>query len=149
MKIILLKHTPELGNAGDIVDVSPGYARNFLFKKQLAREATPHAIAEVGARKKSSVLKKEKKDEHLKKAANVIENAVIPIRVRANEEGVLFGGIGPVEIAAAIVKKKRISLDPKQVLVKHHLKTLGKHKVVINLGGGTHVACHIDIISEA
>ena len=145
MKIILVQHVSKLGNPGDILEVAPGYGRDFLIAKGFVREATRDVVVRVQAVKQ----KKSRKQEQVKKVRNELHNVlsgqVILIRASANEEGNLFGGIGPKEIVEAIEKRKKIQVDPKAVNLPHHLKTLGKHEVVLSLGGSDSITITINI----
>ncbi|MBI2050258.1 MAG: 50S ribosomal protein L9 [Parcubacteria group bacterium] len=145
MKIILIKPVHNLGAAGDIVEVAPGYARNFLIGQGLAREATADAIAHAQAVRHKRAAKREQSDAAKNKIRGALEGQTILIRAPANEEGHLFGGIGPKEIAESIAKRKKLVLDPKAIRLVHHLKTLGKHEVVVDLGAGEPITIIVDI----
>ncbi len=145
MKIILIKQVPKLGNPGDVIDVNPGYARNFLLAKGLGRAATESALNQVQQEKKKKAKEKEQKVKTRHKLHAILEGQAILIRATTNPEGVLFGGIDRHAIAAAILKRKKVEIDPKQLDLPHHLKTLGKHSVVLNLGGGEKVNFIIDV----
>jgi len=145
MQIILTKQVPKLGNPGDIVDVSAGYARNFLIPKGLAREATNQAIKEAQQSRKKKTVQKERVEKKKTKMHNILEGQVILVRASANEEGHLFGGVGASEITAAVAKRKKVEIDPKKINLPHRLKTLGKHDVVLQLGGGDEVGFVVDV----
>jgi large subunit ribosomal protein L9 len=148
MKVILIKQVAKVGNPGDTINVSNGYARNFLIPKELAIEASKQALGEVKRKKDKKVKENTKRDEAKSKLHNVLEGQTILIRAQANEEGHLFGGIGPKEIAATVLKRKKIEIDSKQIDLAHHLKELGKHQVVLKLGGGEELRFSVDIQRE-
>lgn len=145
MKIILSKPVQNLGLAGDVVDVAPGYGRNFLIAKGLAAEATADAVQKIKATRQKHARKREAQG----KARNAIREALsgqtILIKAQANEEGHLFGGIGPKEITESIEKRKKIHIDPKAINLPRHLKALGKHEVVLDLGGGDSIAIIVEV----
>lgn len=145
MRIILIKQVPKLGNPGDVIDVNPGFGRNFILAKGLGREATEGALREVQQAKQKKVKQKEQLVKKRHKLHDILSGQSILIRATANPEGILFGGIDRQAIAAAILKRKKAEIDPKQLDLPHHLKTLGKHNVVLNLGSGEKVAFAVDI----
>ncbi|OGY92488.1 MAG: 50S ribosomal protein L9 [Candidatus Komeilibacteria bacterium RIFCSPLOWO2_02_FULL_48_11] len=148
MKVILIKQVAKLGNPGDVKEVSPGYARNFLLSKGLARQATSAALTEVAQEKQRKARQKEQQAVKRHKLHDILEGQTILIRATANEAGHLFGGIDRAAIAAAIAKRKKVEIDSKGLELPHHLKTLGKHEVVLELGGGEQVTFTVDVQRE-
>jgi len=145
MKVILTKQVPKVGNAGDIIDVAPGFARNHLLKNGLAREATASAVHAVVSKRESAARRKQKEKKQKEKLRSMLDGETILVRATANEAGNLFGGVGPQEIVASISKRKKIFIDPNVIDLPHHLKTLGVHEVVLHLGGGNTATIHVDI----
>ncbi len=145
MKVILIKRVDNLGLAGDIVEVAPGYGRNFLIRQGLAREATLDAIQRSQAVRLNKARKREQAEGERSKVKAALLGQTILVRASANEEGHLFGGVGPKEIAESIAKRKKLNIDPKAVKLTHHLKALGKHEVVLDLGGGDQLPLTVDI----
>lgn len=148
MKVILTKQIPKLGSQGDVVEVSPGYGRNFLLANGLAREASQDALQLLSQAKQKKIKSEEKKAIERKKLYNILDKQTILIRATANPEGVLFGGIDRLAIAAAIAKRKKVEINHKHLELPHHLKTLGKHTVVLELGGGEKVTFIVNIEQE-
>jgi large subunit ribosomal protein L9 len=145
MKVILTKFVPNLGEAGDIVEVAPGYGRNFLIAKGLAEEATKDVVVRSQSKKNKKERQKSEEEKKNNKVKYVLEGKTILVRGTANEEGNLFGGIGPKEIVETILKRKKITIDPKQIKLPHHLKTLGTHEVMLHLGGEEKIKFIVDI----
>jgi large subunit ribosomal protein L9 len=134
MKIILIKQVPKIGDKGDIAEVSPGYARNFLIPRGFAYEATKQAILEIKSKK--TKIKKEK-DVILskrKKLKSLLSGQTILVKSSANEEGHLFGGVSAEDITNSIEKRKKIKIDPKSIKLNRNIKILGDHEVCIDLG---------------
>lgn len=148
MKVILVKPVSKLGQPGDIVEVSPGYGRNFLIGKGLAELASDGAVRMVSEAKARRARVLQKREDDKIKLRDTIQNQVILIRATANVEGHLFGGIGPKEITAAILKRKKLEIDPKKIILPHHLKTLGRHKVMLQLSGAGAVEFIVDVERE-
>ena len=145
MKVILIKQVDKLGAPGEIVNVSAGYARNFLFPQNLAEEATAQAVAEIERKKQSKKKKKDAQDRAVQKIKSSLQGQEILIRAKASEEGHLFGGISSKEIVESIAKRKKIEIDPKQIDLPHHLKKLGKHDIVLKLGNNEEIKFIADI----
>ena len=91
---------------------------------------------------------KSKKDEKKFKFHNILDGKTILVHAQANDEGHLFGGIGTKEIAEAILKRKKIEIDPKQINLPHRLKEIGKHDVIIKLGAADNIKFIVEIQRE-
>jgi large subunit ribosomal protein L9 len=148
MKVILLKQVPKLGNAGDIIEVAHGYARNFLMPQGYVREATSEALNSCFAAKDKKSRDNDIKQERSQKIYNVLDGKIVHIRAKANNEGHLFGGIGAKEIALAIFDQKKIQINENQIEIPYHLKELGKHDVKLNLSGQSSTKIIVEIQSE-
>ena len=125
MKVILLKDIKSLGKAGDLVEAKDGYARNYLFPKGLAIEATEGNLKTLREQKK--VEKKKKKEEYndaLKLKKKLDENSV-EIKGKAGEGGKLFGSITSKDISAALKKQYNIKIDKRKIDLNENIKTLG------------------------
>jgi len=145
MKVILIKEVKKLGNAGDIVSVASGYGRNFLIRNGLAREATVQAIDETQSAKARKTHQKDLKEKKKTRLHNVLDGQTILVRASANDEGHLFGGVGVKEIAAAILKRKKIEIDEKKIDLPHHLKKLGKHELNLKIDKAEKIKFIVDI----
>lgn len=137
MKVILLKDVKNIGKAWDIKEVSAGYARNYLFPKNLAQIATPDMIKKSQDLKADIVKKAEADLEKTEQLASELDDFVVKIKAKANDEGKLFGSIKPEMIREALLAEKlniqSISADK---ISTENIKDLGEHKVTINLPHG-------------
>ncbi len=133
MKVILLKPVPKVGKAGDVVEVSDGYAANALFPNKSAIPATAKNL-EIWNRKKQS---KEdlKAFQHglLGQAILALPNTSIEIKVRANEKGHLFSKVDEETIVEAL-SKHRISISTKNIILQKVIKELGTYQVGVKEG---------------
>lgn len=128
MKVILLKNVSKLGEEGDVRDVAAGFARNFLFKNNLAKEATAgalKALAEHLAKKEKMARVKVLAD---KKTGKKIEGLFLRLSEKANDEGVLFASIGVKRIIQELAKQN-ILVKERQVLLDEPVKKLGEHEI--------------------
>lgn len=130
MKVILLKNVGKLGEEGNVCDVAAGYARNFLFKNNLAREATAgalKALAEHQAKKEKFAQGKILAD---KKTSKKIQGLFLRLSEKANEDGVLFASIGAKRIIQELAKQE-VSVKERQVLLNEPVKKLGEHQISV------------------
>lgn len=133
MKVILTQDVKGSGKKGEIINVAEGYARNFLFPKNLAMEATDGNMKEV-ARQKAELL--QKKAEELGNArllAKQLEKVDISLSVKIGEGGRLFGSINTKDIGEELAKKCGLEIDKRKIELKGPIKNLGIHPVAIKL----------------
>lgn len=135
MKVILLKKVKGLGEKYDTKEVADGYARNFLLPQNLAEISTPERAAIMKERKAKEIGDAQKDLERVEALAEKLEMLEIIVKAKAQEDGTLYGSVGPKEIAAA-VKKHHTSIDEKQIFIKSPIKKLGEHEAVVNLNHG-------------
>ena len=134
MKVVLLQNVKSLGDRGDIKEVSDGYARNFLFPKNLAKVATEKAILEIEKIKMKEIMMEEKDLIKTEKLAGKLEGEGFVIKAKTNTQGKLYGGIGPIEIAE-VLNKKRFKVTKEQIKI-NPIKEIGDHDVIVNLNHG-------------
>ena len=143
MKVILLINIKNLGNKGDIRDVSEGYARNFLFPKKLAGIATDEVLLKVNLEKKEVEKKEKEAEERMRKLAGDLRNKKITIKTKS-EKGKLFGSITAKDIAREI-KNAEFEINEKNIILKEPIRTTGERKIVIDLGKNIHSEITLDI----
>ena len=148
MKVILKENIKSIGKKDEIVNVSDGYARNYLFTKNLAVEATNSNLAKLKSKKESEQYKKDIEKEEAKKIADKIEKMRLQFKVKTGENGKVFGGVSSKEIAEKLEKDYSIKVDKKKIELKETIKTLGTTKVPIKLYEGVNGNLKIDVISD-
>ena len=136
MKVILLDNIKGVGKKDEVINVSDGYARNFLFVKKLALEATPGNLAKLKTKKDSEQFKKNVEKEEAEKLAEKLSKITLEFSVKAGENGKIFGGISTKEIAENLEKQYGIKVDKKKIELKEAIKTLGITNVDIKLYEG-------------
>ena len=136
MKVILKENVKSIGKKDEIVNVSDGYARNYLFTKKLAVEATPANLAKLKTKKDSEQFKKNQEKEEAKQVAKRLSEIKLEIKVKAGENGKIFGGVSSKEIAEKLDKEYNIKVDKKKIDLKEAIKTLGVTVVEIKLYEG-------------
>lgn len=145
MKVILLREVPSLGAAGALVEVKDGYARNYLFPRGLAREATEGAIR---AQEQAAHAAQERRARAAREAdalARVLEALVLEVPAKAGAEGRLFGAVTAQQIAQALAARGH-AVDRRQVVLPHPVKTLGIHHVEVRLPYGRTVTLTVNVV---
>ncbi len=135
MKVILQKDIPNLGDAGDIKEVSPGYARNFLLPRKLVIVANESSKKAIDHQKKLVRIKKEKRRKQSEKLAESITGLELQIAVQVGEEGKLFGSVTAMDIAKKL-KEKGFEIDKRKIIIETPIKQEGEHTVKIKLDEG-------------
>lgn len=132
MKVILLQDVKNVGKKGDIVNASDGYARNFLFPKKLAEEASGANLNKINAIKESERKARLKDIEEAQKLAEDLKTKEVVLKVKAGEGGRLFGAITSKDVSEAIKKQLGIDIDKKKISMEN-IKTMGLHEVELKL----------------
>ncbi len=132
MRLLLCKNIEDLGIVGDIVNVSSGYARNYLLPHHLATEPTKANMRKLAEARKAAEQEIALKRKQLEAAARRLEGAEVTVRARANEEGVLYGSVGRREIAAALLDDGHL-VKPDHVMLHEPIRRLDNVAVEVRL----------------
>ena len=136
MKVILTQDIKGVGKKDDIINANDGYARNFLLPKKLAVEANNSNMSLLKGRKDSANFKKEQEKENAEKLKEELSKITLPIKVKAGENGKIFGSITSKEIAIELKNKCNIEIDKKKILLKESIKETGVFNIEIKLFEG-------------
>ncbi|HZC14100.1 MAG TPA: 50S ribosomal protein L9, partial [Thermoleophilaceae bacterium] len=120
---ILLKDMEALGERGDVIDVSPGYLRNFLAPRKIAQPATPAAIAESQRRREAAERAIEEAAKKAEETAALLRKTVLTISHQAGDDGRLFGSVTSQEIVDAIRQARGVRLDKRRVQLEDPIRT--------------------------
>ena len=145
MKVILKEDVQGSGKKGELVNVSDGYARNYLLKRGLAIQATPQALAEYEAQQASKVHKKETEQAAAQAIADKLNGKTLSISAKAGESGKLFGSITSKELAAEIKKHFDIDVDRRKISMKGDIKAHGDYIAEIKLFAGINAKINIKV----
>ena len=148
MKVILKADIKGVGKKDEIINASDGYARNFLFPKNLAVEANADNMNKLKAKQDSAKFQKNQEKEEAIKISNKISAIELKIKVKAGENGKIFGGVSSKEIAESLQKQYAIKVDKKKIDLKETIKTLGKRTVEIKLFEGVIAKLKVDVSQE-
>ncbi len=133
MKVILTHEVTGLGEAGEVVEVKPGYARNFLFRRGLATAWTKGGQKQVDAIAKGREVRAVKSLEEAKSVKGNLEAQAVTVKVKAGKEGRLFGAVSTADIAAAVAAAGGPALDKRRIEVPTPIKTTGTHQALVRL----------------
>lgn len=133
MEVILLEDVKSLGKKGELVNVSEGYARNFILKKNLGIEATPKNLNDLKLKKANEEKVAKERLEEAKKLAGEMEKMSVTLNMKSGKDGKTFGSISTKEIAVAVKDQLNLELDKKKLVLDEPIKTLGTHIVSVRL----------------
>ncbi len=133
MKVILTQDVKSQGKKDQIIEVSDGYARNFLFPKKLAIPADAKALNEVKNKEASRLHKIEVERAEAKATAEKLESALVKLVSKSGADGRLYGSITAKEIAEALEKQHKIAVDKRKITIPEPIKTFGKFELDVKL----------------
>jgi len=145
MKVILQADIKDQGKKGDLIDVSDGYARNFLFPRKLAVEAT---AVEMNAFKDREALKARKlqaEKDNAAKLASVIKDMSVTVKAKGGAAGRLFGSITSKEVSDALKAQHNIDLEKQRIVLNNPIRTSGSHTCLVKLGHNNNAELKIEI----
>jgi large subunit ribosomal protein L9 len=135
--VLLTSDVKQVGKKGEIVEVSDGFAKNFLLRKKLGELVTEGALKHYQEQKAAQQKKMDNLEAHAKTLKEDLEqNYVIQIHERTGKEGKLFGAVTSETLAEIIHREKKLDIDKKKIVLEEPIKTTGKHKVGIKLFHG-------------
>ena len=148
MKVILLENIKGVGKKDEIINANDGYARNFLFPKKLAVEANKGNLANLKSKQDSNKFKRDTERKEAEEIAKKINDIVLKIKVKAGENGKIFGGVTAKEISENLKSEFNLDIDKKKISLKETIKTLGTTNVDIKLFEGVAAKLKVSTIEE-
>ncbi|MGE0633492.1 MAG: 50S ribosomal protein L9 [Pseudobdellovibrionaceae bacterium] len=145
MKVILQKDVKDVGKVGDLVNVSSGFARNFLFPRRLAMEATESKVHEYEHLKRVAEAKKKKAVAERQAVLAKINGSTVKFKVAAGDTEKLFGSVTTTDISREL-GKMGFSVDRRDIHLEEQIKVLGQHKAAVKMGEG--LEAQIQILIE-
>ena len=143
MKVILKDNIKGVGKKNEVINASDGYARNFLFPKNLAVEATPENMQKLNSQNQAKQYRKDQEKEQAQEIAKTVE-----IKVQAGENGKIFGSVSSKEISESLEKEHKILIDKKKIEIKEPIKVLGTRTVEARLFEGVLGKIKINVVSQ-
>lgn len=132
MKVILLQDVKKVGKKGDVIEASDGYARNFLFPRKLAQEASESNMHILNTKKENERKQKLAELEAAQKLANELKGKEVTIKAKTGESGKLFGAITSKDVAELIKQQYKIDIDKKKI-VMDTIKLAGGYEIDVKL----------------
>ena len=148
MKVILKADIKGVGKKGEVINASDGYARNFLFPKNLAVQANNENMLELKAKQDASKFQKEQEKQKAIQISEKLSKIILKIAVKAGENGKIFGGVSSKEIVQELEKQYKIIIDKKKVELKETIKNLGIQTVEIKLFEGVVGKLKVNVLSQ-
>jgi large subunit ribosomal protein L9 len=145
MKLLLRKNVRKLGQIGDVVEVKSGYARNYLLPYNLATEPTEANLRAIEEEKQQYLEELAKQRKEIEARAKVLSGKEVTIAARANEEGHLYGSVGPAQIAAALAEEGAF-IEPSEVQLGEPIRQLDKYDVQLVFDQDVTATVHVWVV---
>ena len=146
MKVILLEDVKGAGKKGELVNVSDGYARNFLMPRKLAKEADAQAINELKNAEQSRQHKIAVETAQAQANAKMLEGQTVVMKAKAGQGGKLFGSVTSKEVANEIKQKYSLAIDKRKVVLESDLKAFGTYKCEVKLYTGISANVNVKVV---
>ena len=144
---ILLQDVESLGERGTVIDVSPGYLRNYLIPRKLAEPATKGSIEAAQRRQEAAQKAKREAEERAQENATLLGRTVLTIPQQAGEDGRLFGSVTPQDIADAIRDARGLRVDRRKIHLEEPIRNTGTYMVVVEVADGVTAAVKTMVVS--
>lgn len=148
MKVILLSDIKGVGKKDQVINANDGYARNYLFPKKLAVEATTGNLANLKSKQESNQYRKDIQKEEAICVASKLKEITLQIKVKAGENGKIFGGVTAKEIAENLKTQYNIEIDKKKIALAETIKNIGIVMVDIKLYEGVIGKLKVEILAN-
>lgn len=148
MKVILLDNIKGVGKKDEIINASDGYARNYLLPKKLAVEANAENMAKLNNKKEAANYRKDVEKQNAEELVKKLKGIMLKIKVKAGENGKIFGGVTSKEISDNLKYQYNFDIDKKKIELKETIKTLGEFNVSIKLFEGVIANLKVEVISQ-
>ncbi len=147
MKVLLCEDVKKLGWLGDVVEVSEGYARNYLLPQGVAKVVTEASVRAIADEKAGRAEQRIQESERLDKAAKAVENAEAVVAAKANEQGHLFGSVTAKQIAANL-REQGFEVADEIVQLTEHIKQVGTHTVTLKFADDLTATVNVVVVPE-
>ena len=148
MKVILRQDIKGVGKMEDIVNVSSGYARNYLFPRGLALEATDANLRQLAKKHEAEHRKGEKTIEGAKEIAELLVSKTITVQAKAGVGTKLYGSVTPQDIADAVKEQAGIEIDKRKIHIQEPIKTSGTHAIPVRLHREAGFDLNVEVVTE-
>ena len=147
MKVILKQDVKGTGKKGEILDVSDGYAKNFLLKKGLAEQASSVAVNSLKLQKEAEERRRAEEIREIRELAKRMDKSKVTVSIKCGENGKVFGSVTSKEIASRL-EEQGFNVDKKKILLKDAIKTVGDYTVEVRLMEGVSAKVFVTVVPE-
>ena len=148
MQVILRSDVDKVGLRGEVVDVAPGYARNFLLPRKLAELATPGRVAELQRIEANRARHQAQTFEQAQDLARTLEEAELRFDVQAGQTGTLFGSVTATDIAEELWRARRVRVDRRKIELPESIKRVGRYEVPVELFADVTATLRLAVVPE-
>lgn len=148
MQVILIKDMDNLGSAQEVVNVRPGYARNYLIPQKFAIEASSSNLKIAAEKEKVKAKKEAVLLGEIAKVSDVLKASPVKVGAKTGTSGKIFGSVTPIQIARAIREQKGYEIDRKRISIFEEVKELGTYKAHIDFGNGNNIEMDFEVVGE-
>ena len=148
MKVILLEELPGKGGEGDVVEVARGFANNYLLRKGIAVKATLGNLKQLEQRRNNIAKREEVRIANAEELKAKLESAVLTIKAKVGDEGILFGSVTAQMIVDAVKEQLELEIDRRRVDVRQSIKVVGEHTVEVSLYREIKAALKLNVVDE-
>ncbi|HEX3031548.1 MAG TPA: 50S ribosomal protein L9 [Bacillota bacterium] len=148
MRVILQQDVKNMGKKGAVIEVAEGYARNYLFPRKLAVEATAGQLKEVEMKNAAEARKQQQIEDEARQLAEKLQELNVKVTTKTGEGGRLFGSITNKDISEVLAKKHNLNIDKKKLELKDTIKSLGSYQVQVKLHPKVHTTLMVQVVEE-
>ena len=145
MKVVLLKDVKNMGKRDDILTVSDGYARNFLFPQKLAVEAKPGTLKEIERKRAAQDAREAELKAEAQAKAELLKNKIIVLKAKCGEKGRLYGSVTSAEVAEELEKQHGIKADKRKIDIGDPIREIGIREITVWLYAGITTKMKLDV----
>jgi large subunit ribosomal protein L9 len=148
MQVILREDVEKIGLRGEVVDVAPGFARNFLLPRKLAETATPAKVAELRKHEEKRARHEAQSFEHAQEIAQKVEAAELRFDVPAGETGTLFGSVTTTDISEQLWQSQKVRIDRRKLELSESIKRIGRYQIPVELFADVTATLRVAVVPE-
>ncbi len=146
MKVVLLKDVKNIGKRDEILNVSDGYARNFLFPQKLAAEATPGMLKEIEKKRAAQDAREAERLAEARKLADSLKGKVIELPIKCGDKGRLYGSVTTAEVAERLEKQHGAAVDKRKIELGDPIREVGDRNITIRLYTGVNTTMILRVV---
>jgi large subunit ribosomal protein L9 len=148
MQVILRQDVEKIGLRGEVVDVAPGFARNFLLPRRLAETATPGKVAELRKHEEKRARHEAQSFEQAQEIAQKVEAAELRFDVPAGETGTLFGSVTATDISEQLWQSQKVRVDRRKLELSESIKRIGRYQIPVELFADVTATLRVAVVPE-